>query len=406
MPELEIRPLRPDEVDRFVELSYYAFNGRVPGERAADFGRRITPERNCLVAVEQAQIVSQVMIYDFEIWIDGVRYPTGGLANVATVPEQARHGHASRLLRATLAWMRDELGQCLSTLYPTMLPLYRGLGWALADDSLTLSGEPTAFRPSRGLPMDDGARIEHHAARVDDIEQLAPLYRRFAEERTGYLDRPRWYWEDMVLRVNRPEPRWVATWRGSDGTLAGYVVYSLEKSPEISLSAYEVVAVRPEAYAGLLTYLSAHHLWNKVVIHAGRDVPWRSLIANPQLLDINVRDRANFMLRIVDLPAAFSRRASPADAGSVVLEVRDEAAPWNAGRWRLSPRDGHWSVEPAGDAAPDAAADIENLSALFAGFLPIPQALEVGALRADERSRPVLEVLFATRFPPTSRDHF
>src|SRR5713101_8194103 len=120
-------------------MSHYAFHGRSLEQRRADFAGRVTPERDILVAFEDGEIVAQVMIYEFAIWIDGARYPTGGLANVVTPPEKARRGYATQMLRATLRWMRDELGQCLSTLYPTVYPIYRGLGWALADDTYHIS---------------------------------------------------------------------------------------------------------------------------------------------------------------------------------------------------------------------------------------------------------------------------
>lgn len=405
MSDPRIRPLRAEEVPQFVGLSFYAFNGRAPTERERDFSRRIRPERNCLVAAEGASIVSQVMIYEFSTWIDGALYPTGGLANVATVPEQTRQGHASALLRATIAWMRDELGQCLSMLYPTLFPLYRKLGWALADETLTVSGEPTAFRPADFLPRDPGGEIDRHQATADDVERLEPLYRAFVRERSGYLERPRWLWEDMVLRVSSDDPRWVAVWRDGTGNPGGYVVYALQRSPEIQLHAQEVVATTSAAYAALLTFLSAHHLWNRVTINAGRDVPWRSLVANPQQLNVDVRDRHNFMLRVIDLPAALALRHASPRSKPLVVEVRDEAAPWNDGTWRLDPSGGTWRAERV-DLPAAASTDIANFSALFDGFLTVPEALASGALRADASVRPTLEALFATRFPPTCRDHF
>lgn len=405
MGPLEVRPLRSDEVPQFVELSHYAFSGRSPAERTVDFGRKVTPERNCLVATQNDRIVSQVMIYDFQIWIDGVLYPTGGLANVATIPEKTRRGYASVLLRSTLSWMRDELGQCLSMLYPSMYPLYASLGWALADDSRTVSGEPGAFQPARYLPTDPAGEVERHAAVLEDIEILEPLYRAFARDRSGYLDRPRWYWEESVLRIGRDDPRWVALWRDGAGQPGGYILYSLTRSPETGLNAREVVALRPEAYQGLLTFLSAHHLWNRVSISAGRDVPWRGMVANPHRVSVDVRDPRNFMLRIVDLPAAFARRPARPGAQPVVLEVRDGAAPWNDGVWRLAPEGDSWRAERS-KAAPTVAIDIANLSAMFDGFLSVSGALESGALRCDAEDLPALGALLATRYPPTCRDHF
>jgi predicted acetyltransferase len=128
MSEVEIRTLRPDEVEQFVDLSYYAFyglDGATREDRAADYRRQDIPERHALVAVEDGRVVAEVVIFALGTWIRGVRYPTGGIANVATAPQKVRRGHARRLLEHALAYMRDELGLWISTLYPTVYPLYR-----------------------------------------------------------------------------------------------------------------------------------------------------------------------------------------------------------------------------------------------------------------------------------------
>lgn len=414
MGDLEIRPLRPDEIDRFVTLSYYAFSGRTPDERSEDFVRRVNADRNVLVAVEDGEIVSQVMIYEFGVWVDGVRYPCGGLANVATVPEKARRGYANRLLRASLAWMRSELGVTISTLYPTVFPLYNGLGWALAEDAYLFAGPPEAFRPSALLPEDRGGRIERRQAWIDDVELLEPVYEAFARPRSGYMDRPRWYWEDNVLRLRRSTPpRWLALWYGSDGRLAGYLLYVLAgrplgNPPEAELDVYELIALRPEGYHALLTFLASHHLWRKIVMDGGRDVPWRSLVANPHLLDGQVMSSRHFLLRIVDVQKAISSRSAspPSAVGDVALQVRDEAAPWNDGVWLIGWRDGRWTCEKKPGRAPDASVDVATLSALFCGFLDVRQAIDVGVLRATDDARSTLSALLTTTYPPRSGDHF
>lgn len=414
MSELEIRPLRPEEIGRFVTLSYYAFAGRTPDERSGDFVRRVSADRNVLVAVENGEIVSQVMIYEFGVWINGVRYPSSGLANVATVPERARRGYATHLLRASLAWMRNELGVTLSTLYPTVYPLYHDLGWALAEDAYRYVGPPTAFRPSALLPEDRGGRIERRPAQLDDVDLLDPVYRAFCQPRSGYLDRPRWYWEEVVLRLRRTTPpRWLALWYAFDGQLAGYLLYTLDgrplgNPPEAQLDVYELISLRPEGYHALLTFLASHHLWRKVVIDAGRDVPWRSMVANPHLLDGQVQPTQHFLLRIVDVPRAISSRKTtpPSAVGDVALQVRDEAAPWNDGVWLIGWRDGRWACESAPGRSPDASVDIATLSALFCGFTDVRQAVDVGALRATDPARSTLGALLATTYPPRSGDHF
>ena len=72
-------------------------------------------------------------------------------------------------------------------------------------------------------------------------------------------------------------------------------------------------------------------------------------------------------VRIIDLPAALSRRAysCPVD---VVLEVTDELLPGNAGRWRLRADgpDGGARCERTAEPA-DIALDVRELGAAYLG---------------------------------------
>src|SRR5204863_851680 len=49
---------------------------------------------------------------------------------------------------------------------------------------------------------------------------------------------------------------------------------------------------------------------------------------------LNLRANEGLWLRIVDLEGALKGRSFASDDG-VVLELRDEFCPWNAGRWRV-----------------------------------------------------------------------
>lgn len=412
MSSLEIRPLRRDEVDRFAELSHYAFGGRPVGERIADFERRGRPDRNVLVLVEDGEIVSQVMIYEFGIWFGGVLYPAGGLANVATVPEKARRGYAGLLLRKTLEWLRNELGCSLCTLYATVHPLYSGLGWALAEDALRISGPPVAFRPSPLLPVDPGGTISRRLARREDVDVIEPVYRAFVRPRSGYVERPRWLWEDIVLRLGGvASPRWLALWHGADRAPGGYVTYTLEPPTpggvgESRVQVYELVSLRPEGYRALLAFLSAHHLVQTVHLHGGRDVPWAALVADPHQLEAQAMLHG-FMLRIIDVARAIAARApTAAQVPDIVLRIRDEAASWNDGVWLIGQRDGCWACEPAKHREPDAAIDVASLASLFTGALSVQQAIEGGLLQASPSALATLGALFRTDFPPHSADFF
>ena len=54
----------------------------------------------------------------------------GGIAGVATWPENRRQGHVSTLLKHALQEMKSK-GQTLSFLHPFSIPFYRKFGWEL-----------------------------------------------------------------------------------------------------------------------------------------------------------------------------------------------------------------------------------------------------------------------------------
>jgi predicted acetyltransferase len=182
--------------------------------------------------------------------------------------------------------------------------------------------------------------------------------------------------------------------------------------PEPHLSVYELVAVRPEAYRGLLEFLAAHHLWDKIRFSGGGDVPWLHLIANPHEVQATVDSHHHVLVRVIDVPTAIRRRHTPAGSAtpSIRLRVRDQAAPWNDGVWQIASRAGEdraaWSCEPTDGEQADAELDIAAFSSLFFGYMSTRQAVDVGALKASDDAQTTLDTLLRTSYPPHSGDHF
>jgi len=87
-------------------------------------------------------------------------------------------------------------------------------------------------------------------------------------------------------------------------------------------------------------------------------------------------------VRVIDLPAALTRRAysCPVD---VVLEVRDEPLPGNAGRWRLRAGgpDGSVTCERTADAA-DVTLGIAELGAVYLGGTRLAALAAAGLVTA------------------------
>jgi predicted acetyltransferase len=106
------------------------------------------------------------------------------------------------------------------------------------------------------------------------------------------------------------------------------------------------------------------------------DHPLFLLLAEPRRMAFRVED--GIWARLVDVEAALRARRF-ADAGDVVLEVVDESALWNAGRWRVTP-DGVERTE----ADPGIRLGVAALASAYLGgfrFAELARALRLDELR-------------------------
>jgi predicted acetyltransferase len=118
----EIRPLANDaEVDRFVNMVGQAFRGS-PEQARRRRGLVQSDELRGLFV--DGELRAALRLIDMPLWFGAAPVGTGGLSAVATPPEYRRQGYIGRLLRATLAEIRDR-GWPLSALYPFSFPFYK-----------------------------------------------------------------------------------------------------------------------------------------------------------------------------------------------------------------------------------------------------------------------------------------
>ena len=115
---------------------------------------------------------------------------------------------------------------------------------------------------------------------------------------------------------------------------------------------------------------------------------------------LNLRASEGLWLRIVDIEGALRGRTYGGD-GEIVLDVRDEFCPWNAGRWRVG-----GEIERT-DADADLELDVADLASVYLG------AFTFSRLAAADRVREVKEGalaraddLFRTPRPPYCPEDF
>ena len=373
-----VRPIDENEIDGFIRVDQHAFNT----SPWSDDDRRVALDLfefdRTLAAFDDRTPVGVTMCYSFQLSVPGLQMlPAAGVTFVAVMPTYRRQGVLSSLMRRQLADVRDR-GEPLAILWASEAVIYGRYGYGRASWHLDFTlhrGE--GGLASTGPGASDGLRlriVEPEAV----LPELAKVYDAVLASRPGMFGRNDAWWRSAIfdpaerrhgasplrclLAEDASGPRGYALYAGVD-TWTGFL-------PENVLTVHELMAADPAASAALCTDLLSRDLTTEFRLpHRPVDDPLLYQLADPRRTRPKMND--NLWVRIVDLPRALAGRrySCPVD---VVLEVRDEILPANAGRWRLSttteaPGGGlAASCVPASSPA-DVALDVTELGAAYLG---------------------------------------
>ncbi|MGE5590836.1 MAG: enhanced intracellular survival protein Eis [Bacillota bacterium] len=339
---MDIRTIRPDELNEFLAINAYAFAWDEPTlERL----RGLIPPHEVRAAFVEGQMVGGVWATPLSIWMDDREVPMTGIAAVAVAPEHRGRGVVRSLLLDQLQEMRAA-GQC--------------------------------------RPADGAVR----RCTLEDVGRLDQVYRTHASSRNGWVSRRPAWWERSVLR--QLQGTHAVVWENASGEARGYLIYRLGGDMlKQKLTVREWVALGLDAWRGLAAFLAQHNTVAQIWWTAPADDVLLAALADPRISESRILPR--HMFRLVDVAAALAQRPYPAHVRTeLLLEVRDAAAPWNEGRYSLRIEEGRARVAPVvSDEAEGAhiagrlSCDIQTLSQLYCGYLSPRQAAELGRLRAD-----------------------
>ena len=389
-----VRPPRDDDDEQIYEIGRLAFGGpREP--RPAYLWSQRKAGWHGLVAELDGRLAGTLKVRDYRQFFGGEAVPMGGVANVAVAPAARGHGVANALIDAILPEMRDR-GQCVSALYPSVPPLYRGRGW-----EQTGNYERVTLRPEHFLTLPKPAeRLVMRRVTKDDLPALHDCYLRFAATVDGTLDRATDAFQpEKLLDLDIAE-----VVPGPDGTIRGYLTG--ERPEGEKLTVHDLVADDREALLSLFANLAR---WSGIIdeISLRIDDPawWQLIVPHPVIYD--VRNHA-WMLRVVDLPAAVAARGWPfatylADT-SVDIEVTDEHASWQAGRHRIVVEGGKVRCEPGGQGTVRLQA--RALGPWYAGSADTAMLRRAGLIEGDATAARVLDLVTGAPRLPRMADSF
>jgi predicted acetyltransferase len=407
-----IRPVSSEEFDAFHTVDMHAFQGSPLSPEDRQLVLSHLEFDRSLAAFDGDTPVGAAGAYTFQLTVPGsAALPTAGVTWVSVLPSHRRRGVLTSLMRRQLADVRDR-GEALAVLWASESVIYSrfGYGRAMWQADFTLyRGEGTLARTA---PADGALRLRL-VDPVAAIPELAKVYDAVLPSRPGFIARTESWWQRTVYdpadRRHGASPLHCLL-AEDDGGPRGYALYSAVSRwdsdtslPDSVLHVREMVAADAAASATLSADLLSRDLTAEFRLR-GRPVddPLLYQLADPRRARPRLKDA--LWVRIIDVPGALARRrySAPAD---VVLEVRDDLLPANAGRWRLTT--GETASDGGGlsaacvpsSSAPDVLLDITQLGAAYLGGTTLG-ALAAAGLVAEGRPGAVRQLSTALSWDP------
>ena len=388
---MEIRALRESDLEQAWALDHDAF--RVPAERKPHFLQFAEPSR-WIGAFDAGRLVAATGAHGFGQFFGRRSVPMAGVHSVSVVPDRRGEGLASAVMTPLLHAMRER-GEVISSLFPAITRLYRGLGWEIGGSYLWRGVAPRTLqqieRPSRGRLHPSGAA---------DLEPLRACYAKFAAPQNGQVDRSDLWWRRLAALWDE---RSVFAAEGPAGALDGYVVYRQIDGEwsglggPFRIAVYELAAVTRDASLALWRLLGS---WasqaTQIVYRAPAEDPLLLLLPEQEL---SVLAEIRWMTRVVDARGAVAARGfAPGIDLEVPLELRDPVLEGNQGRFVLRVRDGSGQLEPGGRGGPTLA--IGAFSSLYTGWASAEMLRRAGKLEGGSDAQlAALDAAFAGPTP-------
>ena len=393
---IEIRPPAEDELRAAMTAAEVAFGTGVVEDEDWERERKALPASRALAAFDGGRPVALAGAYQFDLTIPGGQLPCAGVTWVGVMPTHRRRGILRDLMRRELEDVHG-WGEPIAALWASEAAIYGRFGYGQAAPS----GQAKSDRARFALRQETTGSVRLVDA-DEALELFPPVYERVRATRAGMLSRDERWWKEH--RLADPE-----SWRRGasrkfyaavelDGAVEGYAYYRVKDEWEDGFAKGEVrvieaLATSVEADKALWSFLHGIDLVVRVaapIFDLGSPLPL--LVRDPRALGLRLGD--GLWLRLVDVDAALRARSFK-PGGSVVLEVRDEICPWNAGRYRVGDDAGRT------DDTADLALDVADLASTYLGAYDFHRLVHAGL--AEERVEGAAEratILFRTDLTP------
>lgn len=364
---MNVLKLKSDRFRDAIEMSMYAFQYQLT---ESEIEKKIVEmEENTLLGIiENEKLAAKLYIMPFQVVQQGKVLNMGGIAGVATYPEYRRRGYVKELLINSLMEMRQN-GQTLSMLSPFYIDFYRKFGWELFSDYVHVSIEKPDLQFLQNT--DTGKVIRHQREEYSD--NLHIIYEQYAFRHTGMLMRTKEWWTQSVLKDLIP-----AIYYSNEGKPEGYILYSVAKRKMV---VEEFIVLTQEARIGLWNFICQHDsMVETVEMQLNSHEPLTYIFKNP---NVKTEIKPYFMARIVDVEKYLNHYPFMNVNDPIYLEVKDEYAPWNEGRYEINNSGAHKIGNSDSEQHDFLKMSINSLTALLMGYRDVHTLTSVGKINGS-----------------------
>ena len=350
----------------------------------------LLPLDDLRVALEGEEVVAVAGEFRFDQWFGGRPIGCSGIWGVATLPEHRLGGLATACIRALLDRARER-GMPITALYPAVLTPYRRMGYEIAGVFIRHRVPLEALPPG-----DDTLPTVEVADMARDVGGIRAAFHEWVATSTGTVEPVTdGHWIDRVAPPSDDDAGRMVVVR-EDGRITGVAAFTRKTEPGLLDVAFGIdcrtlFAVTPTAQRALWSYFRGYRglgTWLQWVGPPNDPIALSSLDAF-----VERPYRYDWMLRLLDVTAAFEARGYPATDEVAAFALDDPMYPDNAGAWRVTVSGGRASVERV-EGHDQRPLTIGVLSSMFSGYLRAHDAVRLGYLDADDPAVDALAAIF------------
>lgn len=398
---IEIRPATPDEMPDLARIVGTSL--AMPPSRF----RSLAPEMT-LCAFDDDRLATVHGSWPLTMRFNGKAVPISGVTTVSTDPIYRQQGHLRAVVTRHFNEMKEEGTQSLAVLFASQAAIYHRFGYDVVSTHHSYEIEPRHIQFVEPLDV-PGTLREVDPER--DFGLLVNLYRRFREDKTGYVHRGKPMWDQGVLApATGDDVRNVLVYEegGEDlgfcSFISGPGTYS-GPEPSQKLIVHDLGWQTPQAYHAFWQHFGKMALTRYITCpHVPSDDPLPHVLLEPRMLRDSSRE--GLLARVVDVVGSVNGRGYDCADSSVTFELVDNLCAWNAGRWHVDVSGGDAETTST-TATADLTLTANTFAMILFGQLSTTEAVRAGRVELhDATVLPTWDAMFQTKWAPFTPDNW